>query len=297
MNEITASLFVMSALVSAGAAQARERIIDASDPVITFVVDGQSAELEVTPDGAGSPVFSSELAKRLELGGSMVEGVHMVGSTKVVAQSNLVRIDMGNGKAKKRRAFFFEGGDWHHRGEGLLGPVSLPEDVITFRLRAAREGEREITLPLIEHERAGFHTKLPVGDNYIPTLISFERAETMANASAGAILAQAYGARMEGAARDMHIELGIHRPVRSLAFAKPLLLGELPVHDVVVRTQDTGSTAAIPDENSDPNEIVVAGGKMKIAPRLWIGTASLEHCSSVSFDRPAQLVRLSCKLD
>lgn len=297
MTRISTGLVAAAALVSAGAAQAEERVIDAGDPVITFIVDGQPAELEVTPDGAGSPVFSAALARRLELGGSMVEGVHMVGSTKVRAESNTVRIDMGDGKAKKRRAFFFETEEWHHRGEGLLGPVSLPEDIITYRLRTPQEGERQITLPLVEHKRGGFHTKLPIGDNYIPTLISFERAETMANASAGAILAQAFAARMEGEARDMHIELGIHRPVRSLAFGEPLMLGELPVKDVVVRTQDTGSTAAIPDEDSDPNEIVVAGGKMKIAPRLWIGTASLAPCSTLSFDRPAQLIRLSCKID
>ena len=54
---------------------------------------------------------------------------------------------------------------------------------------------------------------------------------------------------------------------------------------------------AIPDEASDPNEIVVAGGKAKMEPRLSIGTASLKRCSSLSFDREAEVIRLSCKLD
>lgn len=297
MKRISTGLVAAAALVSAGAAQAEERVIDAGDPVITFIVDGQPAELEVTPDGAGSPVFSAALAGRLELGGSMLKGVRMVGSTKVQAESNMVRIDMGDGKAKKRRAFFFDTEEWHHGGEGLLGPVALPEGIITYRLRPAREGEREITFPLVEDKRRGFSTQLAVGDTTIPVHVSFERAEAMANASAGAILAQAFGAQLEGEARDMHIELGIHRPVRSLVFEEPFLLGELAVQDVVVRTQDTGSTAAIPDEDSDPNEIVVTGGKQKVAPQLSIGTASLAPCSTLSFDRPAQLIRLSCKID
>ena len=297
MHKIPAGLIAAAALVSGDMAIAQERVIDADNPVIEFTVDGETAALEVTPDGAGSPVFSAALAKRLGLKGSMLVGVHMVGVTKVTAESNLVRIDLGDGKAKKRRAFFFDTDEWHHRGEGSLGPSALPDDVITFRLRAPQEGEREITLPLVEHKRAGFYTRFQVGEKYIPTFISFARPETMANASAGAILAQAFGARMEGESREMHIELGIHRPVRDLVVPEGLMLGELPVKDIVVRSQDTGSTAAIPDEESDPNEIVVTGGKMEIAPRLWIGTASLEKCSTLRFDRPAEVIRLSCKFD
>ena len=297
MQRIYAGLIAAAALVPADMAIAQERVIDADNPVIEFSVDGEKAALEVAPDGAGSPVFSAALARRLGLKGSMVEGVHMVGTTKVTAESNLVRIDLGDGKAKKRRAFFFDTEEWHHRGEGLLGPSALTDDIITYRLRAPQEGERVITLPLVEHKRAGFYTRFEIGDNYIPTLISFERPETMANATAGALLAQAFGARMEGENRDMHIELGIHRPVRDLVVPGGLMVGELPVKDIVVRSQDTGSTAAIPEEDSDPNEIVVAGGKMKIAPRLWIGTASLEGCSSLSFDRSAEVIRLSCRFD
>ena len=297
MQKIYAGLVIAGALVSADMAAAQERVIDADNPVIEFTVDGKKAALEVTPDGAGSPVFSAALARPLGLKGSMLEGVHMVGMTKVTAESNLVRIDLGDGKAKKRRAFFFDTEDWHHRGEGFFGPSVLTDDVITYRLRAPQEGEREITLPLLEHKRSGFYTRFDVGENYIPTFISFERPETMANATAGAILAQAFGARMEGESRDIHIELGIHRPVRNLVVPNGLMLGELPVKDIVVRSQDTGSTAAIPDEDSDPNEIVVAGGKMQIAPRLWIGKASLEGCSSLSFDRPNEVIRLSCKFD
>lgn len=297
MHGLSLGLLAAVTLVSADMAAAQERVIDADNPVIEFTVDGETAALEVAPDGGGSPVFSAALAKRLGLEGSMLEGVHMVGTTEVTAESNLVKIDLGDGKAKKRRAFFFDTEEWHHRGEGMLGPSALTDQTITYRLRAPQEGEREITLPLVEHKRSGFYTRFQIGENFIPTFITFERPETMANATAGAILAQAFGARMEGESRDMHIELGIHRPVRALVVPNGLMLGELPVKDIVVRSQDTGSTAAIPDENSDLNEIVVAGGKIKIAPRLWIGTASLEGCSMLSFDRSAELIRLSCKLD
>ena len=297
MTQSRLGLVGAAMLLWSGAAQAQERTIDADDPVMTFTVDGQEAAFEVTPDGSGSPVLSAALAERLGLEGSMVGGIHMVGTTKLRAQSNLVRIALGEAKPEKRRAFFFDTEAWHYRGDGLMGPVSLPDPVITYRLRDAQEGEREVTLPLVEHKRGGFYTRLPVGDDTIPAVFTFEREETMANAAAGAMLAQAYGARMEGEARDLHIEFGIERPVRSLVFPNGFTLGALPVTNVVVRSQDTGSTAAIPDEASDPNEIIVAGGKAKTEPRLSIGTASLKRCSSLSFDRPAEVIRLSCKLD
>ncbi len=297
MTQSQLGLLGAAMLLWTGTAQAQERLIDADDPVITVTVDGQEAAFEVTPDGPGSPVLSAAFAERLGLEGSMVAGARMVGTTKLRAQSNLVRIDFGQGKPEKRRAFFFDTEAWRYRGEGLLGPVSLPDRIITYRLRAAQEGEREVTLPLVEDKRGGFYTRVPMGDHDIPTSFTFEREETMANAAAGAMLAQAYGARMKGRARDVHIEFGIERPVRDLVFQNGFTLGELPVTDVVVRSQDTGSTAAIPDEASDPNEIVVAGGKAKMEPRLSIGTASLKRCSSLSFDREAEVIRLSCKLD
>ena len=297
MTQSRLGLMGAAMLLWTGTAQAQERIIDADDPVMTFTVDGQEAAFEVTPDAPGSPVLSAAFAARLGLEGSMVAGVRMIGTTKLRAQSNLVRIDLGTSKPEKRRAFFFDTEAWRYRGDGILGPVSLPDPVITYRLRDAQEGEREVTLPLVEHKRGGFYIRLPIGDDYIPTFFTFEREETMANAAAGAMLAQAYGARMEGEARDLHIEFGIERPVRSLVFQNGFTLGELPVTNVVVRSQDTGSTAAIPDEASDPNEIVVAGGKAKTEPRLSIGTGSLKRCSSLSFDRKAEVIRLSCKLD
>ena len=284
-------------LLWSGVAQAQERTIDADDPVVIVTIDGQAAAFEVAPDGSGSPVLTAALAERLGLEGSMVGGIHMVGTTKLRAQSNLVRINLGEGKPEKRRAFFFDTEDWHYRGDGLMGPVSLPDPIVTYRLRSAQEGEQELTLPLVEDKRSGFYTRLSIGDDTIPVVFTFQREETMANAAAGAMLAQAFGARMEGQAREIPIEFGIERPVRNLIFPNGFMLGALPVTDVVVRSQDTGSTAAIPDETSDPNEIVVAGGTAKRKPRLSIGTASLERCSSLSFDRPAQVIRLSCKLD
>lgn len=286
----------MAALCVGASAAAQERIIDATDPVLQFEIDDQPVALEVAPDGAGNPVLSAALARRLGLKGSMVAGVHMVGATRVEAESNLVRIDFGDGKRKKRRIFFLDA-DWHHLGEGRMGPSSLPEPIITYRLRNPVAGEREITLPLVEHDRAGLFTRFPVGDRDFPAYFTFDRAETMANASAGAVLAQAFGGRMEGESRTIPIELGIDRPVRHLVFPEGLALGELPLSRLVVRSQDTGSTKLIPDEDSDPNEIVVRGGKLKIAPQLWIGTASLEACSTLTFDRAEELVRLSCKLD
>lgn len=287
---------VASMSLSASALAAQERVIEIDQRVLPIQIDGQEVAMEVAPDAPASPVLSAETAQRLGLGGSMVQGVHLVGRTKLKAQSNRVKIAFDADKPKTRRAFFFDGA-WHGRGAAMINPAALPERTITYRLRAPADGERVITLPLLQNDRAGFYTEVILGEERVPAFFTFARAETMATAAAGDVLARAFAGEMTGAAREIDIEFGIRRPVRAMRFAAPPMLGDLPLSSVVVRTQDTGSTAAIPDDERDPNEIVVTAGKRKPLNMLWIGTDSLAACSSLTFDRAAEKIRLSCAAD
>lgn len=289
---LAASLTLATPLGTSALA-AQERVIAVDQRVLPIQIDGQDIAMEIAPDAPASPVLSAETAQRLGLEGSMVQGVHLVGRTKLKAQSNRVKIAFDARKPQTRRAFFFDG-DWHGLGAAMINPAALPDSIITYRLRAPAAGERVITLPLLQHDRAGFYTELTFGEDRVPTFFSFARGETMATAAAGAVLANAFAGEMAGPAREIAIEFGISRPVRAMRFAATPMLGGLPLASVVVRTQDTGSTAAIPDDERDPNEIVVTGGKRKPLYRLWVGTDSLSACSSLTFDRAAEEIRLSC---
>ncbi len=100
---------------------------------------------------------------------------------------------------------------------------------------------------------------------------------------------------MVGEPRNVDLQLGFARPVRTMEFARPVMAGGLQLLKFVVRTQDTGSTIAIPDETSDPDEIVVsAKGRGKPLQRINVGTASLIGCSTLTFDKVRKEIRLSC---
>ena len=97
----------------------------------------------------------------------------------------------------------------------------------------------------------------------------------------------------------MVINLAVARPVRHLGLATPLRIGPLALTDMLVRTGDFGSVAAIADKDAppaDPDEIVVTGEKkQKRRLRLDVGRDYLDRCSSIVFDKQARTLTLSCR--
>lgn len=259
-----------------------------------ITVNSRATTVEVAPDGSGSPIVNTSVANDLGLKGSMIAGLHMVGPTRIKADSNLAQVDFGSGTATKRRVFWFER-DWTKLAEGRIGPLAMSQDIVTYRLASTMEGEREITFPMETHERLGIYTIARIGEAEVPAYFTFDRDETMLTASTGALLAQVFSGRMVGEPFPLELEMAISRPVRAMTFDTPAMLGDLQLQDIVVRTEDTGSVSTIPDNDRDPNEIVVSGGKKK-KPRnvMYVGMASLKGCSTLTFDKPAELIRLSC---
>lgn len=267
------------------------------DRVITVTINGRETPVEVAPNGADSPVVAPNVAQELGLKGSMIGGVRMVGNTRFSARSNVIRLGFDAGKPEKRRTFWFEQ-PWGQLGEGRIGPATLPEDIVTFRIAPSAAGEQVIALPMDDQGLRGMVTHFTVGDEKVAAYFSFERGETMMPASTGMLLAIAYGGKLTGEARDIPIELGVSRPVQPIVFDDPIMLGALPVTNFVVRTKDTGSIGDIPldtDAEIDESEIVVtADSKRKVRHHIIVGLDSLQGCSTLTFDKPAKQIRLSC---
>lgn len=268
--------------------------IELDNPTVTISIDGRLTTMEVAPDGPNSPIVNARVADQLGKKGSLVKGRHMVGRTAVSASSNMARIDFGDGKKVKRRLFWFDR-DWTEIAEGRMGPALLPEDVVTFRLDERRVGERIFTIPFKKHGRSGFRSETVIDGVSVPVIFTFDRPETMVTANTGALLASVYGGRMVGAAQDVKLEMGFFRPVRRMKFQQPITVGELALVDVIVRTTEMGSTASIPDDDQDPNEIVVsAETKRKPLHGIFVGRSSFANCSSLTFDKQREEIRLTC---
>ena len=103
---------------------------------------------------------------------------------------------------------------------------------------------------------------------------------------------------MTGPVDQAEIAFGIARPVRRMTLTTPFVIGPMALNALHVRVSDYGNAATIRDADvtPDPEEIIVTG-KAKRDPsrdRLSIGRDALEQCSSITFDKPAKRIRLSC---
>lgn len=267
------------------------------DRVITVTINGRETQIEVAPNGADSPIVAPIVAEELGLKGSMIGGVRMVGNTRFSARSNVASLGFEARKPEKRRVFWFEQ-PWGKLGEGRIGPATLPEAIVTFRIAPSAAGEQVISLPMDDQGLRGMVTHFTVGDERVAAYFSFERGETMMPASTGVLLANAYGGKLTGEPQEIPIELGVSRPVQPMVFDSPIMLGTLPVTSFVVRTKDTGSIGDIPleaDAPIDESEIVVtADSKRKVRHHIIVGLDSLQGCSTLTFDKPAKRIRLSC---
>lgn len=288
-------LALLSLALPANAGPPGERVVDVADPVVTIEIEGEPVDMELSPDVPVSLVVSPATADRLGLKGSLFGGVHHVGKTEVRARSNGVKVAFGSEKPVRKRVFFLRDHAWTSSQAGTLNPMAVPEPVVTFRLRAPTADERTIVLPMEESTLGGYHALLPVGDGFVPAFFSFDRRETVLSAAAGMAVAQEYRGLMAGETYPLHIRYGIERPVRPLQFESPPMLGELALTNLVVRTQDTGSVAGIRQEGDDPDEIVVSAKDRKAEVRMIVGMDTLEPCSTLTFDRTAKQIRLSCR--
>lgn len=268
-----------------------------ADLTVNATVQGLPARLQIDPGGAGVPVMDPEFAARAALKSGMFGSVARVGPVKLSGRSAVIRFDFGQGEFKRRVIWF--PAPMAKGFDGLIGPASVPADIVRFDLRPPAPGERETSYPLADFGFSGMGLRIPIGEHNIDVQLSLRRERSIATAATGAAIAEAHGGRMDGATSRAMIELQVERPVRHLSLATPLAVGPFAVDGMMVRVGDFGSAAGIPDADAaapDPDEIVVtAKQKQKQRLTLDIGRDYLDRCSSIVFDKPAKLVRLRCR--
>jgi len=281
------------ALVAADAAP----LLVSGDRTITATVAGLPARLRIDPGGPTIPVFNPDFATRAVFKAGWIGTAVKVGPIMVNGRSAVIRMDLGQGEFKRRVTWF--GSDFLKGADGSIGPGMLPDDIIRFEMHAPQPGEKRVALPLANFTFSGMGYRFQIGGTDVRVRFTLERDRTIATAPLGAVIAQAHDGKFDRRPESMEIFLGVERPVRHMALARPLQIGPLSLDGMLVRTSDFGSTAAIPDADApppDPDEILVTGTKkQKGHMTLEIGRDYLDRCSSILFDKPAKLLTLSCR--
>ncbi|WP_203308976.1 hypothetical protein [Sphingomonas beigongshangi] len=299
----------VAALTTIGAAPA-ERVVRIDDPFVAVSVNGAAFRVRIDPAAPNMPLIAKTAdrgAKSRRMGISYVFGV---GSTTIVADTEVARVDYGAGPVKQRigrtRQPFAAVAP-----QGSIGPGGLPEPVVRFVLHAPLVGERTVTMAMV---RPGFpETLFGSGWAASEAQIMFDGAplrvridplhpRTLATAGAAVRIARHNDGTLSGEAVSTEIRFGIERPVRTMTLARPLAIGPLAIDRLGVRIADNGKADAIREADSgpvktDPDEIVVtASGKKRDLRRdvVSLGADVLARCSSIVFDRAAAVIRLTC---
>jgi len=287
----------------------KERLV-AGNGIVNAILDGAPVRLRVDPAAPGAPLIAQPLAEQLGLRLSRRLGigfVYSIGPVHVTSSTAETEVNFGSGPEKQRVVWTSK--SFSPVGDGSVGPAGVPEPVVRFQLRPTQGGETTISLPIQSAatlfgpgSRPTYSVAMPDGE---PMRILFDphHARTLATAGAAVRLARAFDGTVSGAAIPTEIFWGVERPVRTLTLNRPFALGSLKIQTLGVRTSDFGTAAAIRDANApvaspDPDEIIVIGkGKKRDIRRdmISLGADALARCSSIVFDKPARLVRLTCR--
>lgn len=295
---------ILAALVGVAAAQPLTERVVTGDGIVRVRVNGVEGRLRIDPGATAMPMINAKLAARAGLKPGMLAFgfLYAVGPERVGGATAVGRIDYGGGAGKQRIG-------WTKRryaadADGVAGPGSVPEPFVRFALRPPVAGERVTTFRMIDQgglfgDWAERFAVIEVGGQPMRLRFDPHHPRTLATAGAGVRLAAAHDGRMAGQVTREEIAFGIARPVRTMTLARPLTLGPLAIARLGVRTADHGSADGIPDADApppDPDEIVVVAGRKRdpARDRLSLGADVLARCSSIVFDKPGKVVRLSC---
>lgn len=263
------------------------------DGILAARVAGVPGKLRLTPWAPAAPTLNPDYAQKVGLKGGWFGFAVKVGTVKVTGKSGVTKLSFDDLDYKRRVVWFdrrYETG-----ADGAIGPGGIPADVIRFDLRGPQPGERRATLPLVQNLFQPTYARIDVGGRTITVLFDPQHARTLATAGAGAAIAAANGGKLLTGQGRAEIAFGIERPVRTLKLDRPLAVGPMRFDSFSVRIADGGSVSGIPDDNADPDEIVVtAGKKRKSRDVLIIGRDQLDSCSSIVFDKRAKTIALTC---
>jgi len=283
-----------------GAAPA-ERVVQ-SGTLIPATIGGQSARILIDPGAPSLALVTQDVATRAQLEPGPLALNYLVGPVRVRGRTAVVRVDFGNGEERKRIG-------WTERPfvpgiDGSVGPGGLKDDVVRFVLRTADADDRDYTLPMVDGGgllggAAGLFGQVTVDGAPVRIRFDLRRRENLTSAGLAGTLARLHDGRLSDDRRLQPIVFGVERPVRTLTLAHPLVIGPLSITTIAARTTDFGNAEGIAKEGeaADPDEVVVTakGKRDRRGDRLTIGSDALAGCSSITFDKPAKLIRLRCR--
>ncbi|MGL4543775.1 MAG: hypothetical protein ACRCUI_14825, partial [Polymorphobacter sp.] len=137
---------------------------------------------------------------------------------------------------------------------------------------------------------------ISAGKHLVDVTFSLMTPQSVATAAAAAWLAESNGGKLVGPVRQALIMHGVSRPVRMLAFDRPVAVGPLRLPAVDARIFDWSGKSKIPAEAIPDEELVVPGrvNAQKSWAKLAIGRDHLDNCADITWRRIPFEIVLTC---
>tara|TARA_B100000678_G_scaffold290574_1_gene303867 strand:- start:483 stop:1514 length:1032 start_codon:yes stop_codon:yes gene_type:complete len=270
---------------------------DAADGfLMDATIDGHPVRLRVSLRSKGIEL-NPETARRIglesrgrstamQLGKKMVDGGYaqaevLIGTARSYPRVEWFDADVGDGV------------------DGVINIAYLPAPSVTLNLRPRREADRPTILPTVD--RGGFAVvyRHREGNRTIDVRPDLASSQTVLTTATGAYLAERLGGTWSGTDRPHPIVYGIARPVRPMAFATPLIIGNFRIDEALVRLRDYQGDDLLPSFDTgedDEDTIMVVGDEDRTAAVhfLYLGRDVLGRCASITYTRASQELELIC---
>ncbi|WP_156677784.1 hypothetical protein [Sphingomonas profundi] len=265
--------------------------LDMDAPVISIMIGSVPLRLRVDFDQRDAIELNAAAADRLGLPferGS-TDDVGRIAVPSRVATATFVLND------RTMMATLSTHGDCCAGVDGAISPALLPYALVRL-VRAADPARPALSFAMERDGDFGLQARQRVGREAVRVKLSLVRNETLATASAGAILAAAHGGRFAGGTQAVPVMFGIARPARPIAFDRPPVLAGFRFDWLLVRTADFGGRRQLPQEAGGTDDIVVRRRVPRQIdwPAIVIGRDRLDRCGEIAFSPLTLTMTLRC---
>jgi hypothetical protein len=262
--------------------------------IILAELEGRAVRLRVDP-ASGGILLNLSTARRLGISDSGSPLHALVGPVRVDGRARRGRLAIGGWRGRRPVRWFDR--DIVPEADGLIGLNELPYRMTTLHLRPGRPGRRALVFAVEPSEYYGLVYRQRFAGETLDFVFGLRRPETLATAAAGAHLARHFSGAWLGDAFMAPATFSVVRPLRRMAFATPVAIGDLRLAAMLVRTADFRGGFVLPeDASADPSEIVVTGRQARSRARLTValGSDQLSRCSSIQYDNLLGRLTIYC---
>jgi hypothetical protein len=263
--------------------------LDRADPVVDVTIAGTPARLAVSLDTRDTIELALAFSARPDLQWQ-ADTHEEVGRVIVQTRMAGALVTIGGVAGPTKLTTHDRPCCAGHDGE--LGPLHLPWS--TVRLGTSNLPERR--WPAQFEEQSGLFIPWQTPAGTIRLILSPHADQTIATASAAAILAKLYGGHFTGEGREAPIAFGISRQVRDLVLDRPAAMLGFAVSRIAVRYADFAGGRTLPEDAPDEGITVRHRGPRSQHdwPAIAIGRDLLDRCPAIAVYRAGPEIGLSC---